>query len=85
MDKLKITGTKSYADVEYKGNIARFDGELCVSSFGAILSSARWIKHKGNACTEDMNELIKEIVKYNNDKSNAFKLHLYYDNGNQFS
>ncbi len=84
MDDLKITGTKWYVDIEFKGNIARFDGELCVNSFCAMLKSATWIKHKGNACTEDMNELLKEVEKYNNNKKNTFKVHLFNDDGSQY-
>ena len=33
MKEIKITGTKWYVDIEYKENIARFGGEMCVDVF----------------------------------------------------
>ena len=83
MDKLRITGTKGYTDIEFKGNIARFNGELCISSFGAFLNSGHWIKHTGNNCDEDMKELLCEVAKYNQDKNNKFKVHFFDENNNQ--
>ncbi len=29
MEEIKITVTKGYVQIEYNGNIARFNGELC--------------------------------------------------------
>ena len=83
MDKIKITGTKWYTDIEFKGNIARFGGELCTSSFCAMLNSGQWIKHTGNNCDEDMKELLSEVVKHNQDKNNKFKVHFFDENNNQ--
>lgn len=83
MDNLKITGTKWYVDIEYKGNVARFNGELCVSSFAAILNSGKWIKHTGNDCENDQNELLKAVEEYNKDKKNNFKVEFYDDDYNR--
>lgn len=39
MKEIKITGTKWYVDIEYKENIARFGGEMCVDGFYATVNS----------------------------------------------
>ena len=39
MKEIKITGTKWYVDIEYKENIARFCGEMCVDGFYATVNS----------------------------------------------
>ena len=83
MDNLKITGTKCYVDIEFKGNIARFNGELCVNSFAATLNSGHWLKHTGNACREDINELISEVDKYNKNHIKEFQVHFFDDYGNR--
>ena len=46
MKEIKITGTKWYVDIEYKENIARFGGEMCVDGFYATVNSISWIKHQ---------------------------------------
>ena len=38
MREIKITGTKWYVDIEYKENIARFGGEMCVSKIRIVHS-----------------------------------------------
>lgn len=47
MNEIKITGTKWYVEIECDGNIARFDGELCIDGFCAKANTLMWIKHKG--------------------------------------
>ena len=47
---MKITGTKSYIQIEEEnGNIARFDGEACLGEFYAYASPVRWVRHRGEA------------------------------------
>lgn len=83
MEKLKFTGTKWYVDVEYKGNIARFGGEMCTNGFSASMDSGKWIKHKGNDCNADMNELFRAVDNHNKDIKNTFKLYFYDNVGNR--
>lgn len=42
MNEIKITGTKWYVDIEYDGNIARFDGELCIDGFYANVNKQKF-------------------------------------------
>ena len=46
MREIKITGTKWYVDIEYKENIARFGGEMCVDGFYATVNRISWINIK---------------------------------------
>lgn len=39
MDSIEIIGIKWYVDIEYKGSIAGFDGEMCADGFYATASS----------------------------------------------
>lgn len=64
MNEIKITGTKWYVDIEYDGNIARFDGELCIDGFYANANTMKWINHKGSAIEEDKIRLINNVKKY---------------------
>lgn len=62
MDSIKITGTKWYVDIEYKGSIARFDGEMCVDGFYAAASSLSWIKFSREI---DFPKLIDAVMQQN--------------------
>lgn len=79
---IKITGTKWYVDVEYKENVARFDGEMCVDGFYAIASSVSWLKHKGVIMQDDLYHLVKAVVRYN--KKNPFKVYFFNDDGSRY-
>lgn len=81
MNEIKITGTKWYVEIEYDGNIARFDGELGIDGFYAEANTLRWIKHKGNAIEEDKIRLIHNVQKYVNKQK--FKVFFDDDNGNE--
>ena len=63
MKEIKITGTKWYVDIEYKENIARFGGEMCVDGFYATVNSISWIKHQGYIEKNELTELIKAVRK----------------------
>lgn len=65
MDSIKITGTKWYVDIEYKGNIARFDGEMCVDGFYATASSLSWIKRSREISADDFPKLIDAVMQQN--------------------
>ena len=54
-----------------------------MSSFAAISSSGKWIKHTGNDCENDQNELLKAVEEYNKDKKNNFKVEFYDDDYNR--
>ena len=77
MKEIKITGTKWYVDIEYKENIARFGGEMCVDGFYATVNSISWIKHQGY-----MTELIKAVRKQ--DKNSSFKIEFVNDDGSEY-
>ena len=72
MKEIKITGTKWYVDIEYKENIARFGGEMCVDGFYATVNRISWIKH----------ELIKAVRKQN--KNSSFKIEFVNDDGSEY-
>ena len=62
---MKVTGTKGYVQVEDdNGNIARFDGEVCLGSFYAYADSVRWIRHAGEAADQDRLDLIYQATRY---------------------
>lgn len=63
MKEIKITGTKWYVDIEYEGNIARFDGELGNNGFYARKDSVTWICHKGFVTDESREEFIRKVQK----------------------
>lgn len=81
MNEIKITGTKWYVDIEYDGNIARFDGELCIDGFYANANTMKWINHKGSAIEEDKVRLIHNVIK--NVNKQKFKVLFVDDNGNE--
>lgn len=65
---MKITGTKSYIQVEDdNGNIARFDGEVCLNGFYAVADSICWLKHQGEVTDEDRVQLIYKATQYGRD------------------
>lgn len=79
MDSIKITGTKWYVDIEYKGSIARFDGEMCVDGFYAAASSLSWIKFSREI---DFSKLIDAVMQQN--KKNTFKVYFCNDDGSEY-
>lgn len=81
MNEIKITGTKWYVDIEYDGNIARFDEELCLDGFYANATAMTWIKHKGSVIEEDKIRLIHNVKKNINEQK--FKVFFVDDNGNE--
>lgn len=66
MKDVKITGTRSYIDVEYNGRTARIGGELGVNGFYAIADSMRWLPpHEHLLVTDaERNVLVKAIMIY---------------------
>lgn len=68
MEIVKISGTKWYVDIEYKGQIARFEGDLCLDGFAAVMSSMSWIKHIGPLCDGEQQELMR--AAYEHSKTN---------------
>lgn len=78
---MKITGTKSYIQIEDdKGNIARFDGEVCFNDFYAWADSICWIKHQGEITDQDRIHLIYQATQYG--KDHDIKI-LFFDNDNK--
>lgn len=63
---MKITGTKSYVDIEHNGRTARFWGDLCLHGFSAIASTMEWIApHTDDIVKEDeRNAFISEVKKF---------------------
>ena len=82
MKEIKITGTKWYVDIEYKENIARFGGEMCVDGFYATVNSISWIKHQGYIEKNVLTELIKAVRKQ--DKNSSFKIEFVNDDGSEY-
>ncbi len=62
---MKITGTRSYIDIENDGKTARFFGELCIDGFAAIASTMKWLPpHDNQPITEyDRISLMKAVVE----------------------
>lgn len=81
MDVIKITGTKWYVDIEYKGSIARFGGEMCVDGFYATASSLSWIKRSREIGADGLPELIDAVTRQNT--KNAFKVYFCNDDGSE--
>lgn len=82
MENVRVTGTKWYIDVEYKGNIVRFNGEMCMNGFYATVNALSWIKHKGNIDEDELPNIIKSVQKYN--KKNTFKIYFVNDDGSEY-
>ena len=40
---MKITGARSYINIEYNGKVAQFYGELCIDGFAAIADTMKWL------------------------------------------
>ena len=78
---MKITGTKSYIQVEDdSGNIARFDGEVCLNGFYAEADSICWLKHQGEVTDEDRVQLIYKATQYG--REHDIKV-LFFDHDNK--
>ena len=82
MKEIKITGTKWYVDIEYKENIARFGGEMCVDWF--LCNSKQNILDKTSGYIEknELTELIKAVRKQN--KNSSFKIEFVNDDGSEY-
>ena len=79
-DKVKVTGTKGYVQIEDdNGNIARFDGEVCLGRFYAYADSVRWIRHAGEATDKDRLNLIYQATRYG--KNCGEKILFFDDDG----
>ena len=79
MDDIRITGGREYVNVEYKGNIAHFGGEMCVDAFYAVLSSLSWIKRSKEITEDDLSELIEAVLKTN--EKDKYKVFFCNDDG----
>lgn len=78
---MKITGTKSYIQVEDdSGNIARFDGEVCLNGFYALADSICWLKYQGEVTDEDRVQLIYKATQYG--REHDIKV-LFFDHDNK--
>lgn len=73
MNEIKITGTNGYVDIEYEGNIARFNGDMCIDGFYANINSISWIKSPKDMDKFELSELIKAVQEFN--KKNKFKIY----------
>ena len=62
---MKITGTRSYINVEHNGKTARFGGELGTDGFYAITKTMRWLPpHENLSVTEeDKNNFVEAVLK----------------------
>jgi len=69
---VKITGTRSYIDIENNGKIARFFGELCIDGFAAIASTMKWLPpYDKQLVTEyDRISLMREVITELKDNEN---------------
>lgn len=74
---MKITGTRSYIDVEYNGRTARIGGELGMNGFYAIESSMRWLPpHEHLPVTEvERNALVKAVLR----ESEGREFQIYFE------
>jgi hypothetical protein len=79
---MKITGTKSYIKVEYKGRTAWFNGELGMPGFYAIASSMRWLPpFDKNPVTEAERTAVMKAVteEVKNNKYKVFFTNDHYE------
>ena len=82
IEALKVSGTKSYIEVEYKGQIARFGGDLCIDGFAAIASSVSWVKHVGPLRDGEVHEMMWATAqKYHKQKKGNY-IRFYDDDDN---
>ena len=65
-DKLIITGTNSYVDIQYGNKTARFWGDLCTNGFAAIESTMEWRSLEGGipASSDDRAQLMAAVCRY---------------------
>lgn len=78
MDKVKISGTKWYVDIEIQGNIARFSGEMGIDGFYAEINTMSWIKC--NPRNELNFEQIAGCIDKEN-KKNPYKIYFIDEDG----
>ena len=76
---MKITGDRGQVQIEDKGNIARFYGELCSNGFYADAGSILWLKKKGEATEEDRLNLIHKVIRHQ--QNDSFKILFSDDEG----
>lgn len=72
---MKITGTRSYIDVEYNGKTARFSGELSIDGFAAIVSTMKWLPpdDKQPVTETERISLMKTVIEeLKNNKNKVF-------------
>lgn len=79
---IKISGTKWYVTIEYKGNIARFNGELCIDGFCARGDAVTWLKHNGYADDCERLELIRDVTEYT--QNDRFKIYFIHEDGSNY-
>ncbi len=77
---MKISGTKSYVDIEQNGKTARFWGDLCINGFQAVASTMEWIAGGNGDKPSDAERtsLMKEVKK---NHSKHFKITFVDDKG----
>lgn len=82
---MKITGTRSYADIESCGRTARFDGELCAYAFYADAESMRWLPpYECDAVTPEKRiDFIKRVNDFCRISKIRFKLVFTDASGNK--
>ena len=82
METVKISGTKRYVDIEYKGQIARFGGDLCLDGFAATASSMSWVRHIGSLLDGEQQEIMRAAYEYSKTNKKC-RIRFYDDNGNE--
>lgn len=82
MNGIKISGTKWYITIEYKGNISRFNGELCINGFCAHGDAMTWLQHKGVADDSERLQLIHDVTEYT--KNDKFKVYFIHEDGSEY-
>lgn len=65
-DKLVVTGTKSYVDIQYDNKTARFWGDLCTDGFAAIASTMEWYSPEGGiaASSDERAQFISAVRRH---------------------
>ena len=69
---MKITGTRSFIDIEHNGKTARFFGELCIDGFAAISSTMKWLPphDKQQVMENDCISLMRAVAEELKDNDN---------------
>lgn len=69
---MKITGTRSYIDIENNGKTARFFGELCIDGFAAVASTMKWLPPHDRQLVEehDRISLMRQVTEELKDNEN---------------